>query len=163
MKTPAGYFLTFGSYGAHLHGDPRGSAHGRGHFVGKNDAFAGYERRAMWQDAVTFDHRARAVIVATTREVCAHRSWTLYAVHARTEHVHVVVGANATPERVMSDVKAWSTRRLVEAGLFERGARVWARHGSTRYLWTADAVGVAGEYVLMRQGEPMARWPEVGG
>jgi len=52
----------------------------------------------------------------------------------------------------MNDVKAWSTRRLVEAGLAARGAPIWARHGSTRNLNTPRSLSRAIAYVLQEQG-----------
>ncbi len=36
--------------------------------------------------------------------------------------------------------------------------RWWARHGSTRYLWTKDDLSSAIKYVVDGQGERMARW-----
>jgi len=160
MSIPIAYFLTYGAYGAHLHGDERGSFEGPVGSIPKNDAFAGYERRAMWRECVVFDSKMRAVIVDTTREVCRHRNWELHAVHARTEHVHVVVGGNVGPERMMSDLKAWTTRRFAEHALIDRGARVWARHGSTRYLWTRESIARCVQYVIAEQGTPMERWPD---
>lgn len=32
-------------------------------------------------------------------------------------------------------VRAWSTRRLREAGLVDESKKVWTRGGSGRYLW----------------------------
>ncbi|MEX2261154.1 MAG: hypothetical protein WD696_04345 [Bryobacteraceae bacterium] len=34
--------------------------------------------------------------------------------------------------------------------------RRWARHGSTRYLWTTEEVSAAISYVVSRQGDPLA-------
>jgi REP element-mobilizing transposase RayT len=76
----------------------------------------------------------------------------LEAVAVRSNHVHLVVGAQQAPERVMNAFKSWATRALTGAGALERGAKVWARHGSTRYLWQSDAVSEACRYVLEQQG-----------
>jgi hypothetical protein len=62
-----------------------------------------------------------------------------------------------TPERVMNDLKAWATRRVVEAGLRPHGTRLWVRHGSTRHLWRPEAVEAACEYVIAGQGERRER------
>ncbi len=59
----------------------------------------------------------------------------------------------------MSSLKAWATRYLREACLVADGARVWTRHGSTRWLWNEDEVVAGARYVHERQGEPMARYP----
>ena len=45
---------------------------------------------------------------------------------------------------------------LNRLGLDEGDQKRWARHGSTRWLWKDEDVRSAIEYVLDRQGEPMA-------
>ena len=53
---------------------------------------------------------------------------------------------------MLTSLKAWTARSLAEAGLIERGAKVWTRGGSTRYLWTPDDVAAASWYVIDGQG-----------
>ena len=60
-----------------------------------------------------------------------------------------------TPERVVSALKAWSTRRLAEAQAFAPGVSIWSRHGSTVYLWTQQSVERAVDYVVYGQGAPL--------
>lgn len=57
----------------------------------------------------------------------------------------------------MNAFKAWCTRRLREESDM---ARVWSRHGSTRWIWNETKLAEKVCYVLDGQGEPMARWPE---
>ncbi len=85
-------------------------------------------------------------------EACRYRRWELLAANVRTNHVHVVVRAESSPERAMSSMKAWSTRRLRESGLVGEESVVWARHGSTRYLRTSASVERAVRYVNEGQG-----------
>ena len=59
----------------------------------------------------------------------------------------------------MTSLKAWGTRRLVARGLVNRGSPVWARHGSTRYLWRENHVEAAVDYVLNQQGEALRMEP----
>ena len=61
---------------------------------------------------VELDAPRRYVVCATIGEVCDHRRWRLCALHVRTTHVHAVVCAPHTPERVMNDFKAYATRRM---------------------------------------------------
>ena len=56
----------------------------------------------------------------------------------------------------MTAMKAYASRALNEHVLDGPGRRRWARHGSTRYLWTGDAVRAAIRYVVCEQGESMA-------
>lgn len=55
----------------------------------------------------------------------------------------------------MTTMKAYASRALNQHALDGPGRR-WARHGSTRYLWTADAVRAAIQYIVHEQGESMA-------
>ncbi len=93
----------------------------------------------------------REVVTQSIRHVCEHRSWRLLALNVRTNHVHAVVTANETPERVLNTFKSWATRRLVEASLIEHGSRVWSRHGSTIYLFRPEKVAEKVDYVLNGQ------------
>jgi REP element-mobilizing transposase RayT len=81
------------------------------------------------------------------------RGWTLHAINVRTNHVHVVVAGRDAPERMMTAVKARATRSLREARLVADAVKPWARHGSTRWLWTPDAVEAACRYVVEGQGD----------
>ena len=66
--------------------------------------------------------RGDAVLEAM-RQVCAYRGWKLLAAHVRTTHVHAVVETEAPPERVMTEFKAYASRRLNQMGLDELGRK----------------------------------------
>jgi hypothetical protein len=90
--------------------------------------------------------------------VCRHRSWTAYAVHVRTTHVHAVIGGEIKPEKMISDFKAYATRALrADAGPVRR--RYWTDHGSARYLWNETSLKAAVDYVLNAQGPKMECYP----
>ena len=110
----------------------------------------------MTQQPYRLDAVRRDIVLNTLQEVCSRRGWTLLAAHVRTSHVHAVVRANCCPERVMTALKAYSSRALNAHPLDDPDHRRWARHGSTRYLWTADSVQAAIQYVIREQGESMA-------
>ena len=95
-------------------------------------------------------------MLASLRERCAQQNWNLLAAHVRTTHVHIVVEAEARPERIMNDIKAYASRCLNQTGLDEPGRKRWARHGSTRWLWKPEHVSAAIRYVVDEQGDPMA-------
>jgi REP element-mobilizing transposase RayT len=80
----------------------------------------------------------------------------MLAAHVRTRHVHVVVQAGAAPEAVMTTFKGYASRALNQLGIDGEDRRRWARHGSTRYLWTRDEVFSVIHYVVCEQGAPMA-------
>ncbi len=157
MSEPVAYLLTWTCYGTWLHGDERGSVDDDHNLPGTLfvEPDPSWERRARTQlraPPVSLSNRARRIVLDAVAAHCAYRDWTLHAVSARTNHVHVVVTApGAEPERVLSQFKTWCTRRLREAGLFGSGDRVWTTHGSTRYLWNEHSALAAVDYVLERQ------------
>jgi REP element-mobilizing transposase RayT len=161
-RFPPAYLLTFTTYGTWLHGDERGSVD---------------RKHAGWQTPVLDpDHRRnrgdagrakstpillapelRTAVELAIREVCAHRRWRLEALNVRTNHVHAVVGAAVPPEIVLTTLKAWATRRCRAAALLAFDRPLWTRHGSTRYLWTAEAIDRASEYVAEQQGPALGK------
>jgi REP element-mobilizing transposase RayT len=104
------------------------------------------------------DEPRRPAVLASMIERCVDRTWILLAAHVRTNHVHIVVEAEAPPERVMNDLKSFASRRLNELRFYEVDRKRWARHGSTRWLWKRDAVLAAIEYVIDKQGIRMAAY-----
>jgi REP element-mobilizing transposase RayT len=80
----------------------------------------------------------------------------LVAAHVRPSHVHAVLEADRDPDHVMTALKAYASRTLNALRLDEPGRRRWARHGSTRYLWTASEITAATHYVLNNQGQGLA-------
>ena len=164
---PLAYLITFHTYGTWLQGDPRGAATSEHRIYGAPYAGASPGRHAshvarLRHPPVLLGPEARTTVLRTIEELCRHRGWRLWAAHVRTNHVHVVITAEHAPERVMADVKAWTTRRTAEAGLHVRGATLWVRHGSTRYLWRREHVDAACAYVLEGQGGG-TRWTAGGG
>jgi REP element-mobilizing transposase RayT len=155
------YLLTFTTYGTRLHGDNRGTVD-RSHsrpgqpLAGRDPDRAMKEFLLMRFAPMVLDAARRAIVTATVREVCRHRDWSLLALNVRTNHIHAVVAGLASPEKMMNDLKAYSTRRLVEAHECEPGHRVWTRHGSLRQLSTPRAVEAACRYVCEGQGEDLA-------
>jgi REP element-mobilizing transposase RayT len=110
----------------------------------------------MKQDPYVLGAVCRQVVLESLQEACSYRGWTLLAAHVRTNHVHVVTKATCKPEQVMNTMKAYSSRALNEYALEGPDRRRWARHGSTRYLWTGNAIQAAIQYVVREQGESMA-------
>ncbi len=108
----------------------------------------------MLQAPYLLDAHRRSVVLSSIQQVCVHRNWGLLATHIRGTHVHVVVCADEIPEHVMNTLKSYASRNLntLDGPTLKR----WARHGSTRYLWTTASISAAVDYVIREQGEPMA-------
>ena len=116
----------------------------------------------MNEPAYRMDERRRQAVLAAILERCSDRHWDLLAAHVRTNHVHLVVEAEARPERIMNDLKSYASRWLNRLGLDGPARKRWARHGSTRWLWKPENVSAAIRYVVDEQGEPMAVFEAVG-
>ena len=110
----------------------------------------------MLQYPFTLDGGSRAVVLAAIQGHCAHRGWYLLAAHVRSTHVHVVVEAEARPERIMNEFKSYASRALNRRESHGPDRERWARHGSTRWLWKDEDVRHALQYVIDEQGEAMA-------
>ena len=159
--SPVAFLITFRCYGTWLHGDPRGSIR-RGQKVGEpripyRPGLQAAERRRMLSPPAVLEPKQRAVIAQAMLDVCNYRGWSVYAMYVGSVHVHVVVAGECPPERIMHDLKAYATRRLVEAGYWTRGRPLWARHGSTRYLWNDREVWEAVRYVQQWQDRSLGR------
>ncbi len=150
------YFITFVTYGTHLHGH-EGSVDRNHNLPGSrtlelDEDWVERERELMDQEPFLMDERDRAAVLNAIREVCIHQEWLLPAAHVRINHVHIVVEAEVRPEAIMSDFKRYASRSLNRAQYRKR----WAHHGSTRWLWTDQEVRNAVRYVVEEQGAPMA-------
>lgn len=161
MSEPLAYFITFTTYGTWLHGRDPGSVD-RQHntpgtpFLPPDARLEAKRRRALRQAPYWLDEPRREVVLRAIREAAQHRGWKVWAVHVRTNHVHIVVTASAKPEKVMADFKAWASRRLREAFGEDADRDRWTQHGSTRWLNISAALERAIAYVVEEQGEAMA-------
>ena len=164
---PRAYFITFPAYGHRLHGDDDGSIDREHNVFGTlvvkpNPLREDFERGRMSQPPYELDAARRDVVFEAIREVCTHRVWWLFVSHVRATHVHVIVQAGDEPEKVMNDFKTYASRALNRAGFENNQRKRWARHGSTRYLWTQRELEGAIHYVLYEQGEPMSVYAAPG-
>ena len=163
MAIPLAYLITLTCYGTRLHGDDAGSVdedHNQfgAPFLPANPRRVLAQQKQMKQAPYRLDRRRRTTVLEALQQHCAHRGWTLLAAHVRPSHVHLVVGAEETPERILNEVKAYASRALNRRGLDNGSRKRWTPHGSTRYLWKPEQIGAAIHYVVREQGETMAVW-----
>jgi REP element-mobilizing transposase RayT len=155
------YLITFSCYGCNLHGGESGSIDREHNLPGArllaaDSARVAAEVELMDQAPYSLDRTRRDAVLEAVRDVCAHRGWRLLAAHIRTTHAHAVVEAETSPERVMSDFKAYASRHLNRMGLDQPGRKRWTRHGSTRWLWKPHHISAAVQYVVKEQGDVMS-------
>jgi REP element-mobilizing transposase RayT len=155
------FLITFACYGCHLHGSESGSvdrdhnAHGTP-ILEADSARAAAETERMDQAPYHLDQIRRDAVLEAIQEACALHGWNLLAAHVRSNHVHTVVDAEVSPERVMRDFKAYASRCLNRMKVDEPNRKRWARHGSTRWLWKSQNVSAAIQYVVAEQGDAMS-------
>jgi REP element-mobilizing transposase RayT len=160
---PLGFLITWTTYGTWLPGDERGWVQ-RGAGLQKPDLNRKREAAAqMTEHACVLDPKERGIVEETIAEHCRKRGWKLHAANCRTNHVHVVVSASASPEDVRDQFKAWCTRRLKESERTRREASTissprltlrskwWTEKGSARMLWDDFSLQAAIKYV--REGQ----------
>jgi REP element-mobilizing transposase RayT len=162
------YHISFTTYGTRLHGDPRGTVDDAHNISGtpylaEDTILNEHRAQSLKHPPVILDARMRGATDAAIREVCEYRRWTLYAINVRTNHVHTVVSfADADPEKVMGDFKAYATRRMRKDGIVDSSSRVWTAKGSKRPIWDEDGLARVVYYVEEEQGPdlPMDREPQ---
>ncbi len=165
---PLAYLITIRTYGTWLHGDERSSVdtHDEYNIVGSERRVPDRRleeimRRNQLGDAMIFNDEQREVVENAIREVCLHREYRLHTQNVRTNHAHVVVGAQALPELIANSFKSYSTRALKSHGLIAPDAKVWSRGRSRRYLWKPRHLEGAIDYVTYGQGlMPFEKWYE---
>ncbi len=105
----------------------------------------------MAEDACVLDGEQRRLVEETIGVHCRIRGWGLYEVNCRTNHLHVVVGADRHPDDVRKQFKAWCTRRLNELQRKRSCGTVrenwWAQRGSRRYINDEESLEAAILYV----------------
>ena len=149
MPDVLAYFLTWTTYGTWLPGDDRGWVDHRERGVQPPDPRrAGRARKLMKHDQVVLTDDQRLLVHRTIIESCQAVCWSVHALNVRSNHVHIVLNAaDQGPERAMTFLKAWASRKLNEIFSPSVRQRWWTRHGSTRYIKTDQSLAKAIEYV----------------
>jgi REP element-mobilizing transposase RayT len=158
-QAPLAYLITWTTYGTWLPGDARGWVEGRTGELHRGEPSRTESAQAA-MGAVTLGQHERQVVEATIRDHCRIRRWSLHALNVRSNHVHVVVTADAPPEDVMGQFKAWCSRRLNERSVGASRQKWWTRHGSTRWINDSGYLGNAVRYVVEGQGTVGVYEPE---
>ena len=150
-NVPLAYLITFTCYGTWLHGDKRGSVDIKHNQFG--EAFLEEDPHKEMDEFKRLRHlpvylsqEQRDCIAQSIAHVCESRSWKLWEVNVRTNHVHVVLSSAELPKAVLRALKSRSTIDMKSNGLFDQ-EKLWTRGGSTRYLWKEDALEAACRYV----------------
>ena len=151
MNDTIAIFITWTTYGNWMPGDLRGWRKRKGGQQLPRPLLAKWCRLQMKGEAVLLATHNRETVEEACRKHCEHRGWHLFALSARTNHVHVVVAADAAPQKVRDQLKANCTgklRRQINPMIAER---TWTRGGDCEVLDTEDDVDAAVIYTLETQ------------
>ena len=156
-NNPIAYFITFTTCGAWLHGDPRGSVmrvNGGSKRLDDQPNFYAYHQTQLSSPPVILEAAQRQVVRDTIIKHCDVRHWRPYALHVRTNHVHVVVNADKPIEQVSKELKGWPKRVLGDHGF--KPPKVWTGGSSKVFIFTEAKLREKIHYVVYEQGEMMA-------
>lgn len=149
------YHITWTTYGTWLPGDIRGWVKRKTPGVqSPDDERQRLANLALAEEPVTLSLRQRTIVEQTIRNHCSRCQWTIHALNARSNHIHVVLTADRGADEVMKQLKAWCSRKLSdEARLHEQVAlRAGRRHwftegGDKRIIDNEDYLNNAIHYV----------------
>lgn len=148
--------ITWTTYGTWIPGDKRGWRKRKAGQKLPQPLLADWCRRRMTGDVVLLKPNDRRTIESAYKNHCEYRGWHLFAVNARTNHVHVVVAAVAAPQTVRDQLKANCTKELRRHPTPLNVAKTWTKGGDCEVLDTDDDVHDAVLYVIEGQEKPAA-------
>jgi len=152
---PLAVFITFTTYGSWLHGDERGSIiyeNRSPKLLQKHTGLQSYHKNKLSYPPVKLNTSQRNIVLDSILEVCSIRKYSLFAVHVRSNHVHILVGTDKA--EVMPDFKRWATRRLRDNGYELQ--KVWTKGGSKKYIFKEHLLYEKADYIINQQGKMMA-------
>ena len=165
MEPALAYFITFTTYGTHLHGQPCGSVsklrNSRDRdYVPDCPELVTLSKQAMREPVYTLTDSARKVVREAILTTCRRKDWPVPALHIRVTHIHGVICFKEKPGRAVDALKASASRELNKSGVDGNRKKRWTRGKSAIALWTIDDVRAAIDYVLNQQGEPMETYED---
>ena len=149
---PIAYFITWTVYGTHLQGDERGWRSRRKGEQLPQPRLASWHRDRLKHDVIILSPEQRLVVEQECRHHCDHRGWRLWAVNARSTHIHVVAAAaGVSGKRVRDQLKANCTRGMREQWRVFCDRPVWTQGGDWECINNEDELETVCQYVLEAQ------------
>jgi REP element-mobilizing transposase RayT len=174
------WFLTNTTYGTWLPGDPRGSIAsvndrrdtdppGPGRI--EHDQFGmEYEpsRPGLYRASqaklkcppIYLDLAQSELLLGQFRETATIRKWPLQAAAIMCNHFHLIVTVadDPDPQKILSDFKAYGSRKLNERFGKPASETWWTTNGSKRKLSDEKQIADTINYVLYKQPDPLVVW-----
>lgn len=151
-ETPLAYFITWTIYGVHLQGAVTGWRKRREGEKPPQPWLEFWHADRLNHSIELLNSADRIAVETACRNHSEHRSWKLWAVNARTNHVHAVVATSTHKGIVVRDqLKANGTRQIRELNALFADRPVWAVGGDVQFIWTEDELAAVIDYTLIAQ------------
>lgn len=151
MSEMVGVFITWTTYGTWLPGDARGWRSRKGGQQLPDAILVVRSAAKLISEPVVLRIADRFAVEAACHKHCNFRDWTLHAVNARTNHVHVVVSAYVKPQVIRDQLKANCTQSLRAQADPLFCERTWTKGGDCQVLFDEDNLFDAIDYVKNAQ------------
>ena len=152
MSRPLGYFLSWGTYGTRLHGDPRGTVDRtntthRDPVLGPDEERWEHERGQMKFPPVILTREKRLFAEELIPTICERGLWTYHTCAVAPDHVHVILTSEHEPKTIRRILKRWLGQSMSERWPPAEGATWWAECGSIKWLIDVSYFENATDYV----------------
>ena len=162
FNEPITLFITWTTYGSWLPGDSRGWMKWKKGEQQPQPVLEDWCKWRMKEKAVLLSPEHRTAVEDVIRKHSEHRGWELYAVAARSNHVHVAV--KVVPKigiqdyrvadgvkRVRDQFKANATRVLRQGENPVQNKKGWTKGGDIQFIDTDDDLEQVVIYILESQ------------
>ena len=157
------WHITWGTYGARLHGsnrrtvDRRAAAIGDS-FVERNEPREQAAKSIMRGNAVYLSDEQRCFIESTVVQLCDRGGWMLRTCAAAVEgdHIHVVLDADPAVhgEKIRRLLKRWLTQAMDERFDRPKSGTWWAVQGSNRVVDSDAYLNRVSPYIERQRSTP---------
>lgn len=145
---PIAFFITWTVYGTHLQGDERGWRRRQKGERPPQPRLAQWRRERLKHRVLLLSDAQRDVVEQECRGHCDHRNWHLWAVSARTNHVHAVAtAADCSGKTIRDQLKANCTRGLREQWSVFCDRPVWTVGGDWECINNENDLETVCQYV----------------
>jgi len=153
---PLAYHITFGTYGARLHGDERRTVDRRHNtpgapVLGASDTRLRFELSRLKQSPVILSAQQRFHIQDFLPVVCTRGGWEYLAGAAQVDHVHVLLRAAQEGKAVRRWLKVWLGQEMSGRWPLSAGQSWWAEGGSVKHVWDEAYLARVFDYIQQQR------------
>ncbi len=160
-STPLAYFITIGTYGTRLHGDPRGTVDRENHtpgdpFLAADPARSSFDAGSMSSAPTRLDSAQQELVESIVPQLADELGWTCHVVSAAPNHVHALISAEPHGHVVRRLLKRRLSQALSDRWPVRPAATWWAEGGSVKWIWNPASLRAACEYIADQRRDERA-------